>query len=192
MRRYKLSILVVLLLSLISGSVAYSGQPIPAPEQGKALVIFMRPSNFGGMIKSSVFDITSGKDEIIGILSAKKKLAYSVSPGKHLFMVIGENAGFMMADLEAGKTYYGLVQVKMGAWKARFSLVPIRKDELDSKEFLKWNKKTKLIENTEKSRAWASKHAPSIEDKRIKYMAKWNKKSAAEKAERTLQKDDGR
>ena len=192
MRRYKHSILVVLLLSLISGSVAYSDQPIPAPEQGKALVIFMRPSIFGAAIKSSVFDISSGKDEIIGILSAKKKLAYSVSPGKHLFMVIGENADFMMADLEAGKTYYSLVQVRAGAWKARFSIVPIRKDQLDSKEFLKWNKKTKLIENTEKSRVWASKHAPSIEDKRIKYMAKWNEKSAADKAERTLQKDDGR
>ena len=108
-----------------------------------------------------------------------------------MFMIIGENADFMMADLEAGKTYYSLVQVRMGGFKARFSLVPIRKSELNGEEFRKWNKKTKLIENHEKSITWAQKHAPSIEDKRAKYIKKWNKKSTADKASRTLEAGDG-
>ncbi len=192
MRRYKHSLLGVLLVSLISGSVAYSGQPIPAPEQGKALVIFMDIRFKGAWQRTSIFDITSGKNEIIGILSPARKLAYSVSPGKRLFMVISESADFMMADLEAGKTYYSRVSIRLGAWKARFSLVPIRKDELDSKQFLKWNNKTVLDDNHDYAVTWAAQHAPSIEDKRAKYIKKWNKKSAAEKAERTLQKDDGR
>ncbi len=97
-----------------------------------------------------------------------------------------------MADLEAGKTYYSRVSIRLGAWKARFSLVPIRKDELDSKQFLKWNNKTVLDDNHDYAVTWAAQHAPNIEDKRAKYIKKWNKKSAAEKAERTLQKDDGR
>ena len=168
-----------------------SAQEIPTPEPGKAMVIFMRPGLMGKAIKSSVFDITSGKNEVIGILSGKKKLAYSASPGEHMFMVIGENADFMMADLVAGKTYYSLVQVRVGAWKARFSLVPIRKSELNGEKFRKWNKKTKLIENHEKSVAWAQKHARSIEDKRAKYIEKWNAKSAADKASRTLEAGDG-
>ena len=192
MRRYKLSILVVLLLSLISGSVAYSGQPIPAPEQGKALVIFMDIRLKGAWQRTSIFDITSGKNETIGILSPARKLAYSVSPGKRLFMVISESADFMMADLEAGKTYYSRVSIRLGAWKARFSLVSIRKDELDGKQFRNWNKKKVLDDNHNYAVTWAAEHAPSIEGTRAKYIKKWNKKSAADKAERTLQKDDGR
>lgn len=183
--------LAMLIVSLFSASVTTTAQ---AQEQGQdmATIIFMRPSMFGGLIKSSVFDITSGQNEVIGILSAEKKIFYRVSPGEHLFMVIGENAGFMRAELEAGKTYYCLVRVKMGAWKARFALEPIRNTELDSEKFLEWQKKTEQIENRDQARVWAAKHAQSIEDKRVKWLRKWDKKSDAEKAEYTLRKEDGR
>jgi hypothetical protein len=183
--------LAILIVSLFSASVTTTAQ---AQEQGQgmATVIFMRPSIFGGLIKSSVFDITSGKNEVIGILSAEKKLSYRVSPGEHFFMVIGENADFMRAELEAGKTYYCRVRVRMGAWKARFSLEPIRQTELDGEEFLKWQKKTEQIENRDQARVWAAKHAQSIEDKHVKYLRKWEKKSDEEKSEYTLRKEDGR
>ena len=188
----------LIILSLASILTGYAltittalAQAVPAPEPGKALIVFMRPSSYGALNKSSVFDITSGNNEIISIVRATKKLTYSVDPGKHLFMVIAENADFMAADVEAGKTYYTLVQVRPGVLKARFSLVPIRKHELDGEQFRKWDNKTKLIEGDEKSAAWAQKKASSIEKKRAKYIVKWNEKSADDKAARTLQKDDG-
>ena len=46
--------------------------------------------------------------DFIGILSGKTKVAHLTEPGEKLFMVIGENADFMKATLEAGKTYYAL------------------------------------------------------------------------------------
>jgi len=188
-------LIILSLASLLTGYAltitTASAQAVPAPEPGKALIVFMRPSSLGGAVKSSVFDITSGKNEIISIVRATKKLTYSVNPGKHLFMVIAENADFMAADVEAGKTYYVLVQVRSGVLKARFSLIPIKKHELDGEKFRKWDKKTRFVGIDEKSSAWAQKKASSIEKKKEKYMVKWNNKSADDKAARTLQKDDG-
>lgn len=188
MRTLKLCMFIV---SLFSASVTTTAQA-QQQDQGTATVIFMRPSIFGGVIKSSVFDITSGENDVIGILSSEQKLSYRVSPGKHMFMVIGENAGFMQAELEAGKTYYCRVRAKVGMWKARFALQPIRHTELDSEDFLTWQKNTEQVENRDAARVWAAKHAPSIEDKHVKYLRKWEKKSDAEKAEYTLRKEDGR
>ena len=148
-----------------------AAQEIPEPEEGKALIIFLRPSKKARKIKSSIFDITSGKNEVIGIASGRTKIAYSTDPGEHRIIVIGESADFMKADLEAGKTYYGVIRTRMGVWKARFSLFPVRQAELDREEFRSWNSASPLIENREKSVAWAEKHAKSIEKKRAKYLA---------------------
>src|SRR5690348_12397408 len=133
MKRLVLAAFAACALVLMGGCVATSTQMVktsvsPAPEEGKALVVFMRPSMLGFAIQSSVYDTHGAGNEFIGIVSAKTKVAYQAAPGNHLFMVIGENADFMNADLQAGKTYYVLVSPRMGAWKARFSLLPIHDD----------------------------------------------------------------
>ena len=134
---------VVVLLLAVAGCAGRSKymQDVPAgqadyvPEPGRTLVIFMRPSGFGFAIQSSVFDITDGEPEFLGIVSAKTKIAHNADPGEHRYMVIGENAGFLEADLLADRTYYSLVTPRMGVWKARFSLKPVRKLDLTSAEF---------------------------------------------------------
>ena len=173
------------------GSVPSAAQDVPATEEGKALVVFMRPSMMGFAVKSSVFDITSGSNEVIGILPAKKKIFYQSPPGERVFMIIGESADFMPAHLEAGKTYYATAQVRHGAWKARFSLLPVRAEQRESKKFQKWLKKNKPVDNHAESVEWANKHIPSIEKKRAKYWEKWEAKPEAAKGERTLFAEDG-
>jgi len=159
------------------------------PDESHAFIIFMRPSTLGFAIQSSVFDITTGDNKLVGIVSAKKKVAYKTKPGEHLFMVIGESADFMKANLEAGKTYYSLVTPRMGAWKARFSFKPIKKEELDANEFKDWLNACQYYENTESSYMWAEQNAESIQTKREKYWPKWEAKSEEEKP--LLRLDDG-
>ena len=60
--------------SLMVRSGPGSAEPTPAP--GKALVVFMRPSSFGGAIQSSVYDTHASADTFIGIVSSKDKIAY--------------------------------------------------------------------------------------------------------------------
>src|SRR5687767_12203944 len=85
----------------------------PAPEPGKALVVFMRPSGLGFAIQSTVYEVSGDELRIIGIVSAKTKVAYQAEPGKRLFMTVGESADFMSAELQAGRTYYAAVAPRM-------------------------------------------------------------------------------
>ena len=156
----------------------------------------MRPSRLGGGIQASVYDTRHGTNEFIGIVSAKTKVAYLAQPGHHLFMVIGENADFMRADLTAGKTYYVLVSPRIGAWKARFSLLPIHnnaaaKYNTRSADFRDWQQATHFVQTTPAALDWYHDHATSIASKQAAYTVKWNAASAQQKAELTLHHDDG-
>jgi hypothetical protein len=168
----------------------------PQPSADKALVIFMRPSRYGGGIQASVYDTRGASNEFIGIVSAKTKIAYQAGPGTHLFMVVGENADFMNANLEAGKTYYVLVSPRMGMWKARFSLLPIHDDvnakySLKSPDFAQWEQATDFVQTSPAATAWYNAHAADITAKQADYLQKWNAASAEQKAELTLHANDG-
>ncbi|MEW6068332.1 MAG: hypothetical protein AB1610_08590 [Nitrospirota bacterium] len=149
----------------------------------------MRPSFFGGAIQSSVFDVTTQENILVGIVSSKRKIAYKTSPGEHLFMVIGESADFMKANLEAGKIYYALVTPRMGAWKARFSLKPLHKNDIETDDFKDWDSSCEFVENTDASYQWARDNAESIQFKRERYYQKWMSKP--EEDIPLLNKEDG-
>ncbi len=51
-------------------------------------------------------------------------MRYEIEAGEHLFWVSSENKQFVKANLEAGKTYIIMVDIKMGAWKAQAGLDP--------------------------------------------------------------------
>ncbi len=162
----------------------------------EATVVFMRSSMVGKFIKASVYEITDDETIFIGILKNKKRLEYKTTAGKHRFMVISEAADFMEANVAAGKTYHSIVTPRMGAWKARFSLWPIRKGaagehQWDSKDIQKRFKKTKLITKSEKDDIWYNKNKDSVEKKKQKYLPKWETNAEADIAARTLNPEDG-
>ncbi|YCH21453.1 hypothetical protein M1D96_20490 [Pseudomonas sp. D1-3] len=177
--------------------VAPSADAEPQATADKALVVFMRPSSLGGAVQSSVYDTRAeGNDVFAGVVSSKSKVAYLAEPGEHLFMVVSENADFLAANLEAGKRYYVLVAPRMGVWRARFSLLPIRndasaKDGLQSKQFRDWNESTKWMVIGPKARSWYQDNIESIRARKLDYLPKWQNKSVADKAERTLRSVDG-
>lgn len=159
-------------------------------------VVFMRSSMVGSMIKTSVYEVTASETKFIGIMKNKTKINYQTTAGKHTFMVVSEAADFMEANLETDKTYYSMVTPRTGAWKARFSLIPVRNDgttkfNTGSEKFAKWKKKTKEFSMDEKSQAWYEKHKASVESKRVKYWPKWQEKSPEDLAARTLNASDG-
>lgn len=156
---------------------------IAEPEEGKSMIIFMRPSSLGFAVQSSVFEINENYPSLVGIVAAQAKVSYMVEPGEYLFMVIGESADFMSAELEANKTYFALVTPRMGAWKARFSLKPIHADELNTTQFQEWIDVTKWVEKSPDSDNWASNNMTSIKEKQIKYYAKWMQKDEEDRPE---------
>lgn len=110
--------------------------------------------------------------------------------------VIAENADFMDAEVEAGKTYYVLVAPRMGMFKARFSLLPIHNDaaakySIRSERFTEWQRDTYWVENGATARAWYESSKVSIDRKRLAYQRKWNGRTAEDKAELYLHARDG-
>lgn len=162
----------------------------------ESTVVFLRSSFTGSMIKASIYEITNGETVFIGILKNKKRIDYKTTAGKHTFMVVAESADFMEAEIIGGKTYYSIITPRMGMWKARFSMLPIRSDgstkfNTGSKDFNKWIKKNQVVSLSEKSIAWYQKHKDNVEKKRKKYWKKWQKKSADDILSRTLKPNDG-
>ena len=188
-------ILALILITTFSVSNAKSPDGVDSIE-GTATIVFMRSSFVGAAIKTSIYEITNGETKFIGIMKNKTKINYETTAGKHTFMVVSEAADFMEAEVIAGKTYYSMITPRTGAWKARFSMIPIKNDgttefNTGSDKFEKWKNKTKVVLMTEKSKAWYEKHKRSVESKRTKYWTKWVQKSAEELAARTLNATDG-
>ena len=171
-------------------------QKAPAIEAGKAMLVLMRPSYYGGAIAASIYDVTDGDIRFIGVLGPKDKIAYHTEPGNRRFMVVAENADFMEATLEAGETYYAVVRARPGVWKARFSLIPIQSESKDQyslqhPEFKDWDAASEWVESTPRATAWFEENRSSVEEKHKDYLVKWDAMLPADKAELTMGPEDG-
>ncbi len=161
---------------------------VAAPKEGKSMVVFMRPSDFGGAYRSSLFEIKKNNPpSLVGIVTAKEKVAYQLEPGKHLFMVMGKNVDFMLAELKANKTYYALVMPKMGRWIARFSLYPVPINQLYSSQFESKLNNCEWVEKTPASDDWLNSNMAGIQSKYKEHYAKWISKDLSERPQLLLQ-----
>ncbi len=178
-------IVVVILAVVLSGcALIYKANSKPrmnlsvpidtdiAVEEDKALVYFIRPNFAGYESHAAVYD----DDKFIGFVPYKQKLPYVVEPGEYLFMVVSEVADFMKADLLPGKTYYVQVVPRMGAFRARYSLAPITKSQLDTEEVRKWINEARLIKNKDEAYNWATNNHESVLKKKKVYFQKWKAK----------------
>ena len=159
-----------------------------APPEAPSRVIFMRVSKQSSNTNALLFDVTEpGDPKLIGNVGPASKLSYSLKPGLYTFMVLGDTAEFMQATIIGGKTYYALVIPRGGA--TRFSVEPVRQSEVGGKEFAGWDRGTKMLSGAGVS---APYDAAAAADKRVRYWQEWSKKSETQRAELTLNAEDGR
>lgn len=168
----------------------------PTPEPGKALVVFLRSSFYGFIYSATVYDAPDDATRFLGAVENKTKLAVQMEPGKHRFMVVAENADFLDAELDAGKTYYVLVSPRPGAFKMRFSLMPVlnradAKYSLLGAEFKQWMSETRFVARTPAADAWYRDNQDSVAGKKAKYLVKWNEMLPQDRAELVLHGEDG-
>ena len=181
----------------MSSDMEASKETTAAPAQGKALVVFFRDSFFGGGIQSELFEMNGPDKEptFLGFVSSGTKVAYQAEPGDHMFMIESEAADFAAAHLVAGKTYYVMVEPRMGVWKARFSLEPIHKApgkySLQSPDFPKWMSDTKFVEQKPSAMDWYNDNKDDVLTKQKKYWNDWVTDDQGSRDDHTLAADDG-
>jgi len=186
-----------LFLLLLSGCQSTLMEPSANQAQtnagvGQSQVVFIRSAFLAKAIQASVYDITSGTPEFIGIVSNDTKVSYMTSPGEHMFMVVGESADFLKATVLEGKTYYTVVSPRMGFWKARFSMHPVRNDEsakfkYDSKDFKEMLADSQFVKGGAKAEQWALKNANSISAKMNEYLPEWKLKAVEKQQAATIE-----
>jgi len=116
------------------------------PQEGHALVYVFRPATMGAAIKTWAF-----VDDDLMMVSKPKAYSFAhVTPGKHLFWTKSENTSAMQLEVEAGKTYYLQVKIKMGFGKARAKIL-----QIDEAEAQKYFEKCSYVEATEEGLARA-------------------------------------
>jgi len=150
-------------------------------------IVFMRVSKLSTGVNAALFDVTEpGAPKYIGTINTASKLSYPVGPGLYTFMAVGETAEFMQATVIAGKTYYALVIPRSGA--KRFTVEPVRQNELGGKEFISWDRSTRPMSDGMQQPYNAAEAA----EKRQRYWQEWMRKSEAQRAELTLNGEDGK
>jgi hypothetical protein len=166
-------------------------QPVPAnaetktPLPGKALVYFVRTSQYAGVLPADLYD----DEAYIGSIAFGQYLAYQATPGQRLFMVTGETAEFMPAELLAGKTYYANVGAHLGMWKARFHISP-QNGNLPQGELNNAMSMSTEVRLAEGGRKWAAENAESVHRLKAEFLPKWEQ--SGERARHTLQATSGR
>ncbi len=117
--RTKSALIILMILTAATGSLYSQGFTPPAP--GKAVIYFCRVSNYGGVSSFEFFH----QDKYIGVFKGKNYFRYECDPGSQLLWASTENKEFITTDLKEGGTYIVIVDIAMGAWKARVGLSPI-------------------------------------------------------------------
>ena len=161
-----LALAVVLLGCASEGSIKRMRE-VPAhntvvtPQEGKALIVFVRPVDQLYAVQASVFHLTTGDPELVGILAAKTGVAYQTGPDKHLFMSVrfGARTEFMTADLRPNKMYY--VMLKMSDYSSLY-LDPVRPAGTTADNLQRLLKNSRQVEKTFESQDWALENMANI------------------------------
>jgi hypothetical protein len=181
---------VLILIAGCAGTSQYmvKATPVKGPSPNKALVYFMRPSGFGFAVHFQIWD----GYRLIGLSQAKSYFAYECDPGEHLFIGIAENKRAVDADLEAGKAYYVITQVKMGGWKARMAFIPVtRYSEFWDKVELYKTDLNFVVPEEQKLAEWKAEREPKIQ-KELDEIMSYLKTPEGQKYIVELNKEDGR
>ncbi len=142
---------------------------IEAPPAGKAVVLVFRPPRRGRTGWIHLYC----DGEIAGAFGYSSYLRHVVEPGTHRYMVVGEAADFLEVEAEAGHVYFAEVFPRVGAFRARFSLVPYEPSHPRLASLKKWLDRSTEIMPGEKEQTWHARNAASVNKKRAAFLPKW-------------------
>jgi hypothetical protein len=136
---------LLFLLALVCIGPNLFAQGFTSPADSNAVVYFVRVSSYGGLASFEYFH----DKKFIGIFKGKNYMRYECPAGEQFLWASSEDKEFLKCNFKAGETYIVLVNIEMGAWKARIGLEPITADNEVFERAKKLILTQKPIETTE-------------------------------------------
>lgn len=180
---------------------ACGGEQALVAKPGESLIVFLRPSTLTpavnyqpiiGMQRPVLLYEVATKD-FVGQLGVGEKLAHTVKPGMHRFLLVGGRSGHpAAAEVLAGRTYYFLITQDLptglqNPMQARYEIRAVRRSELDGRNFSHWVGNTVLVTRPD------SAPPRPIRDRQFEqYSGQLAHMAPEQRAARTLQATDGR
>ena len=173
-----------------------ASQEIRPPTPDKVKIVFMRPSPMGTAILFDLFDVVDGQLTFVGVLATRTKIVYETTPGQKVFMASSPMAAdFMLGNLQGGKIYYSIVRPVH--FTGRVIPTPIkthandREFSMSSPDFASWVADTKLYSPKPEAQDWFREEKARYQDIYTDFWSRFQRKTPEEKAERTLNPEDG-
>ena len=161
----------------------------PVKAADKATVVFVRPSGFGSGIRVTLLD---DKGKFLGDSLPSSHFSRQIDPGKHLFISWAENTDGLQATLEAGKTYFVEVEIKMGALSARSHLKALTSKSEKWPKRDEWLSESKELSVDDKGgQTYLDGRAEDVAERIRRAHEAMTKYDAEELSERTLVATDG-
>jgi len=118
---------LVVVLALASGCAVPYMTPVQppqalAPPPSTGLVVFVRPSSWGG---GAYADILDENGRFVGRTSGGAHFATVATPGPHMYAIWGENTDAVQVDVAPGHIYFVEVGITPGWVTAQFHLYAI-------------------------------------------------------------------
>lgn len=127
MRKFKLNLFISLLLMIISAN-SFSQDTINNSNDSLAHVYFARVSVYATHAMYYIFH----EEELININENINWFKFDCAPGEHLFWITNRKySDFVSSDLEAGKSYIFMIDVRVGYGKTSVRLSPMNLDDKD-------------------------------------------------------------
>lgn len=186
---------LLLILSGCSANLMVASPDAALSSDGDyATIVFMRSSFVLSAVGAELYEIENGELSLVGGLANATKIYHKTKPGKKVYMAHGNAADFMLANVEAGKTYYALVRPNWGT--SGFIPTPVRTDgttdyNTNAEGFKNWFESTKLMEKNPSAQEWFEKNKAKVQKVYDAYWKKFIQKTEAQKQERTLNPSDG-
>ncbi len=154
-----------------------NGLQMDNPGPDEALIVFYRTVK-GGYTKPTVYErLDDGTVELVSVHTPATYLVHPVSPGKHVFAVVGESADYIEVNAQGGHIYPVIIKARMGMWKARFSPLSGCPGSQDWPKLAKWLAKgTRVTLKSDEADVWFSTNAKSVRQKVEAYWPKWLEK----------------
>lgn len=183
----------ILLSGCLGTKLMRRADSLPAANPDQAKIVFMRDSFSRRGLTLDIHEIRDGKPHYIGNLPNAKKIAYLTNPGEKIFMTSAHSSDFMLANVEAGKTYYVIARPNWGT--RGFAPTPIRQKSTDYNmqlnDFQDWTETTPIVPRPDRIKKWLRDNRYRFIRMYQEYWPRFELKSAPEKRARTLNPEDG-